>query len=135
MDNTGLSILLIVAVVFTVPYLFTRFSSNRAIGKTAPSFDQLLPEAADTSKTLYFYFMSNNCPMCSSMSPLIKELQTLNPNIIYINVNEMPDLVRDFYVYGTPTLHAVKNNIIVKSKLGGLSEKKLNQFIDNQVAN
>ena len=132
MDNTGLSILLIVAVVFTVPYLFTRFSSSRAMGKTAPSFGQLLPEGADTGKTLYFYFMSDNCPMCSSMSPLIKELQTHNPNIIYINVNEMPDLVRGFYVYGTPTLHAVKNNIIIKSKLGGLSEKKLNQFIDNK---
>lgn len=131
MDNTGLIILLIVAVVFTVPYLFTRFSSRRAIGKAAPSFEQLLPEDADTNKTLYFYFMSDNCPMCSSMSPLIKELQTLNPNIITINVDKMPDLVRGFYVFGTPTLLAVKNNTILKAKLGGLSEKKLKCFIDS----
>ncbi len=130
MDNTGLGILLIVAVVFTVPYLLKRFSSGRAVGKTAPSFEHLLPEGADVNKTLYFYFMSNNCPMCSPMSRLIEKRQTLNPNIITVNVNKMPDLVRGFYVHGTPTLLAVKNNIILKAKLGGLSEKKLKHFID-----
>lgn len=131
MDNTGLIILLIIATVFTVPYLFTRFSSNRAVGKTVPSFSHLLTDGADKTKTFYLYFMSNNCPMCTSMSPLIKKLQILNPNILYINVNEMPDFVKGFYVYGTPTLLAVKNNLIIKAKLGGLGEQKLNQFIES----
>lgn len=129
MDSTGIIILLIVAVVFTVPYLFTRFSAHRAIGKTAPAYIHLLPQNVDPEKTVYLYFMSNNCPMCSSMSPLIRELQAKNPNILSINVNELPELVKKFYVYGTPTLLAVKDNLIVKAKLGGLSAKKLHKFI------
>ncbi len=129
MDNTALSIILIVATVFTVPYLFTRYSARRAIGRATPAFDHLLPDNADVQKTLFFYFMSNNCPMCSSMSPMIKTLQKENPNILTINVNDMPDLTRGFYIYGTPTLIAVKDRKIIRAKLGGLSEKKLQSFI------
>jgi thioredoxin 1 len=132
MDNTAIGIVLVVALVFTLPSLYTLYSTRRAIGKKAPDFLHLLNETSDIDRPLYFYFMSNHCAMCKTMSPLIKKLQLDNPNIILINVNETPDLVRKFYVSGTPTLFAVHNGVIVDAKLGSLSEKKLALFFDDK---
>jgi len=65
------------------------------------------------------------------MTPHIVELQASNPNIIAVDINQSAELAKDFHIYGTPTLMVVKDNVIQKIKLGGLSRKKIEMFLTN----
>jgi len=66
--------------------------------------------------------------MCKKMTPVIEKLKILG--LAMVDINQSPELARDFRVYGTPTLMVVKHGHIKKVKLGKLSENQINQFFD-----
>ncbi len=129
MDNIGLIIISLLSAVLILPYLYIHISAVLSVGKSVPGFDHLLRKGTDKGETVYFYFMSERCSMCRSMTPHIVDLQTSYPNIIIVDIKKSADLAKDFHVYGTPTLMVVKDNVIQKVKLGGLRRKKIESFI------
>ena len=131
MDNTGLFVVVTLAVIFVIPYLYMRISALRSVGKPVPALDQISAIESNTSQAVFLYFMSKNCSMCKSMSPVIEKLESDNPNIVTIDINQSPELAKNFHVYGTPTLMKIKDGFIKKVKLGKLSKRKIDQFIDD----
>jgi len=128
-DNIGLFVVVTLAVIFVTPYLYMHISAIRAVGKPVPINNHLADSEKNPNQTIYFYFMSKNCSMCKPMTPVIEKLKTDNSNIIIIDINQDPQLAKEFHVYGTPTLMAVHDGFIKKVKLGKLSLKKLEQFL------
>jgi thioredoxin 1 len=128
-DNIGLYVVITLAVIFVTPYLYMHISAMRAVGKSVPINDLLVENHADPDKNVYAYFMSKNCSMCKPMTPVIEKLKTDNSNIVIIDINQDPELAKEFHIYGTPTLMAIRDGFIKKVKLGKLSLKKLEQFI------
>jgi thioredoxin 1 len=131
MDKLGLIVVIAVAIAFVTPYLYMYFSAVCSVGKPAPPLEQIIGNEINTDQPIYFYFMSKNCSMCKSMTPIIESLGSDNPNIITIDINQFPEMAKDFHVYGTPTLISVKNGLINKVKLGKLGAKKIDQFIND----
>ena len=129
MDNIALIVITILAVIFVIPFLYMQISAVRSVGTSVPV--EKLPAAVNTilDRAVYCYFMSASCSMCKSMTPVIENLQSDNPNIVIIDINKNPSLAKDFHVFGTPTIMAIQNGFIKKVKLGKLSVKKLEQFI------
>ena len=129
MDNIGLFVVTILAVIFVTPYLYMHISARRAVGQPVPINNHLSDSETNLDQTVYFYFMSKNCSMCKSMTPVIEKLKSDNSNIFIIDINQDPQLAKEFHVYGTPTLMAVHDGFIKKVKLGKLSPKRLEQFM------
>jgi thioredoxin-like negative regulator of GroEL len=129
MDNVGIIVISLFSAALILPYLYIRISAALSVGKSVPDFNQLLRKNTDTNEIVYFYFMSERCAMCKSMTPHIVEAQASNPNVILIDINQSAELAKNFHIYGTPTLIAVKDRLIQKVKLGGLSRKKINAFM------
>jgi len=131
MDSTGIIIILLLSIVFILPYLYIHLSAFLSVGKSVPNFEHLLPDNLDVGadKAIYFYFMSPSCSMCKSMAPKIVELKSSRPNLITIDINQNTALAKSFHVHGTPTLMAIEGNVIKKVKLGGLSTKLIKKFI------
>ncbi len=131
MDKLGLLVVIAVAIIFVIPYLYMYISAVRSVGKPAPSLEQVIGNETNTNKPIFFYFMSMNCSSCKSMTPIIESLGSENPNIITIDIAKFPQTAKDFHVYGTPTLISVKDGLINKVKLGKLGAKKIDQFIND----
>jgi len=126
-DDFSLVIIVIVVIVLAAPYLYIKISTILAVGKSVP---QPEPAAAtDNNASTYYYFMSEHCSMCKVMTPQVAALQSQNPHIIIIDINQSPELRKNFHVYGTPTLMEVRKGKIIKTKLGRLDSKKLEAFI------
>ena len=131
MDNLGLLVVTAIAVLFILPYLYMRISAIRSVGKPVPPVSVITGNNADTSQPVYLYFMSKNCSMCKSMTPYIEKLKSTHADIAIIDIAKSPQLAKDYRVYGTPTLMAVSDGAIKKVKLGKLSAKKIDLFIEH----
>lgn len=129
MDNVGIIVISLFSAALILPYLYIHISAALSVGKSVPAFDQLLRKDTDTNEVVYFYFMSERCAMCKSMTPHIVEAQASNQNLILVDINQSAELAKNFHIYGTPTLIAVKDRLIQKVKLGGLSRKKIRNFM------
>ena len=130
MDHPAIYIVLLLSLIFIAPLLYMQLSTFTAIGKAAPDLTELLKDQVDESQTIYVYFMSDNCSMCRAMTPHIESLQQEHKNLFTVNINQSADLARGFHVLGTPTLVAVENRKIKKMKLGKLSRRKIELFIN-----
>lgn len=64
------------------------------------------------------------------MTPVIDQLNLVDPGIVIIDINQAPERAHNFHVYGTPTLMVIKQGRINKVKLGNLKERKIKQFLD-----
>ena len=130
MDNIGLVVIIALAVMFVTPYLYMKVSAARAVGKSVP-VDSLKVDADSNIDDLYYiYFMSQSCSSCKKMTPVINQLNLVDPGIVIIDINQTPERAHDFHVYGTPTLMVIKQGRINKVKLGKLKERKIKQFLD-----
>ena len=126
-DDFSLVIIVIVVIVLAAPYLYIKISTILAVGKSVPE-----PAAAtDNNASTYYYFMSEHCSMCKVMTPQVTALQSQNPHIIIIDIDQSAELRKSFHVYGTPTLMEVRKGKTIKIKLGRLDSKKLEAFIKN----
>jgi len=130
-DNIGLIVVFILAIMFVTPYAYMNISARRAVGKTVPVNDLFAESTAGPDKNVYAYFMSKNCSMCKSMTPIIEKLKSANSGIVIIDINLDPALTKTFHVYGTPTLMSIHDGLIKKVKLGKLSLKNIEKFMSD----
>ncbi len=130
MDNIGLIVITALAVMFVTPYLYMKVSAARAVGKSVPVEILNISTDDNIDKPCYVYFMSQTCSSCKKMTPVIEQLNLVNPGTIIIDINQAPELANEFHIYGTPTLMEIKQGLIKKVKLGKLSENRIKQFLN-----
>ena len=72
------------------------------------------------------------CAPCRMLAPVIEELERENSDVKFckINVDEEPELAREFKVQSIPTVAFVKNNVFVDISVGYVPKAKLAAIIE-----
>ena len=75
-------------------------------------------------------FFADWCGPCQMLAPVLEELDKEGGvKIIKINVDEVPELARQFRVMSIPTVMLFKNGQFVKKQLGYMPLEALKEFI------
>lgn len=78
-------------------------------------------------------FWAEWCGPCKMIAPVLDELATLKQGslqIVKINVDEHPELPKQYGVRGIPTLMLFKGGLVEATKVGALSKSQLTTWID-----
>jgi thioredoxin 1 len=75
-------------------------------------------------------FYADWCGPCQMLAPLLEELEKeTSIKIVKINVDELPDLARQFRIMSIPTLMLFKDGKFTKKELGYMPIERLREFI------
>ena len=75
-------------------------------------------------------FYADWCGPCQMLAPVLEDLEKENSiKIVKINVDEIPDLARQFRIMSIPTLMLFKDGKFVKKELGYMPIERLREFI------
>lgn len=75
-------------------------------------------------------FYADWCGPCQMLAPVLEDLEKeTSIKIVKINVDEIPDLARQFRIMSIPTLMLFKNGKFVKKELGYMPIERLREFI------
>ena len=81
-------------------------------------------------ETVVVDFYADWCGPCQMLAPLLEQLDKEGGlNIIKINVDEVPDLARQFRIMSIPTLMLFKDGKFVKKVLGYMPIESLREFV------
>jgi len=103
--------------------------TRRIEGTMLPPAPEPLAEHLRKYPTSLIYFYSARCMACQDMSPVIDELVAKHPNVIKLNVTEMPDFARGVGLVATPASVLVKNGKAVKILAGYNSRKAMEKLL------
>ena len=72
-------------------------------------------------------FWASWCGPCQALAPTIDEIADEQPGIKVgkVNVDEQPELARQFRVMSIPTLMVFKNGDLVRREVGGRSKEDI----------
>ena len=75
-------------------------------------------------------FYADWCGPCQMLAPVLEDLdKEVNVKIVKINVDDIPELARQFRVMSIPTLLLFKDGQFVKKELGYMPIERLREFI------
>lgn len=78
------------------------------------------------------YFSATWCGPCKSLAPIINEIATSNNiSIEKIDIDENPNLVKDYSIRSVPTLIFEENNKELGRNIGFANKAKLQNLITN----
>lgn len=98
--------------------------ARRMEGKEAPDTSVVDGVAGKSFRKLY-YFYGRHCGPCKAMAVTIERVRQDHPNLIKLDIAEVPDLARLFGIVATPTFILVEAGIIRKVRLGGMTQRQL----------
>ncbi len=84
-------------------------------------------EVLNSDRKVLLDFWAPWCGPCQMVLPLVEEIAEERPDIKVgkINVDEEPELARQFRVMSIPTLVVMENGQILKKAVGGRSKEEL----------
>lgn len=99
-----------------------------ALKITKNNFQQ---EVLNSDKPVLIDFWASWCGPCQMLLPTIDEIADENPDIKVgkINVDEEPDLARQFRVMTIPALFAFKNGEVVNKSVGVQPKQQLVEMV------
>ncbi len=75
-------------------------------------------------------FYADWCGPCQMLAPVLEELEKeTSIKIVKINVDEIPELARQFRIMSIPTLMLFKDGKFIKKELGFMPIERLREFI------
>ena len=75
-------------------------------------------------------FFATWCGPCQMLAPVLEQFShEFAGNIVKIDVDEIPDLARQFRVMSIPTLMLFKDGKFVKKELGFMPIERLREFV------
>ena len=75
-------------------------------------------------------FYADWCGPCQMLAPVLEQLdKETSLKIVKINVDEIPDLARQFRIMSIPTLMLFKDGKFTKKELGYMPIERLREFI------
>lgn len=88
-------------------------------------------ELKTTDKVVMLDFYADWCGPCNMVAPLVAELAEENPDycIGKVNVDDEPELARQFGVTTIPTLVILNKGVVVRQSIGALPKDKLEAFL------
>ena len=88
-------------------------------------------ELKTTDKVVMLDFYADWCGPCNMVAPLVAELAEENPDycIGKVNVDDEPELARQFAVTTIPTLVILNKGEVVRQSVGALPKDKLEAFL------
>ena len=103
--------------------------SKRLVGKPAPDTSAIDGTSEASTRRLY-YFHSQHCGPCRSVTPMVERIRAEHPNVIPVDVAQNIELSRSFSVAGTPSFVLVESGRVKEVLLGVQSERKLLSLIE-----
>ena len=88
-------------------------------------------ELKTTDKVVMLDFYADWCGPCNMVAPSVAELAAENPDycIGKVNVDDEPELARQFGVTTIPTLVILNKGAVVRQSIGALPKDKLEAFL------
>ncbi len=91
---------------------------------TKDNYNELV---AGADKPVLLDFWAVWCGPCRMMAPTVDEIAEENPDILVgkVNVDEEPELARQFGITSIPTLVALNNGAVIGQTIGVQSKEKV----------
>ena len=90
-------------------------------------------EIKNSKKPVLLDFYANWCGPCRMVAPIVEEIAEENPDILVgkVNVDDNPELAREFGVISIPTLIVMKDGKIINRASGARSKEKILELVNS----
>ena len=101
--------------------------------KEINSEKELEDEIKENQKILLVDFFAKWCGPCKIMNPILKRFVEDNTEVdlIKVDVDKISNLVTKYEIEAVPTLVLIRNEKILRTESGILSNEELKQFVFN----
>ena len=96
---------------------------------TAENFDQ---EVLKSDRPVLVDFWASWCAPCMALSPTVDEVAGEQDKVKVgkVNVDDQPDLARQYRVMSIPTLMVFRDGELVRRETGGRSKEEIIEMLD-----
>ena len=109
--------------------------SENTVAVTDATFVSEVIEASGT-KPVLVDFWATWCGPCKMVAPVLEEIARDNGDkltVAKVDVDQNPNVARDFQIMSIPTLMLFKNGNLEATKVGALSKAQLTEFLNSHI--
>ena len=121
---------ILLTVILLVWQFYPLIKIKLSKGKHTPSLNKFLSADQQKHPRILLYFMSPQCGLCKSITPIVDELAMKRSDIIRFDLTQNMTVAEALGVRATPAFVLIQDGVILKVKLGALTKDKILAMID-----